>query len=401
MIGRLWPLVAATVALGIDAYVLAGILPQIAGSLTTTAAMIGLGVTAFTAAYAVSGPVLASRLGARGAGIALLVALGVFNLGNLITALAPGIGVFLTARVVAGTGAGILTAVATGTAAALAPPAQRGRAMMAMVTFGLSLGTVAGVPLGMLIGRTAGWRWTMGAVVVIGAVAMVAVAVRARTLPSLAGPARPTFPLMRLPRVRAGVGAAFGLGTASLGLYTYLLPMAADAGLDRWGFALVWAWGVGGVTGAALIGRPLDRFGPRRLLIALPVTLAAGFAVMWATSAPGWWLAATTVWGAAGWAAVPTLQRAATAGRPDDIVPIVALQMAAVYLGSAVGSALGGALLTAGTNPAEMAGWALIPIVLAGAVAVGLARSADPDRPAASATAPRRSADAQPRQECQ
>src|SRR5699024_2139237 len=218
VIGRLWPLVAATVALGIDAYVLAGILPQIAGSLTTTAAMIGLGVTAFTAAYAVSGPGLASRLGARGAGIALLVALGVFNLGNLITALAPGIGVFLTARVVAGTGAGILTAVATGTAAALAPPAQRGRAMMAMVTFGLSLGTVAGVPLGMLIGRTAGWRWTMGAVVVIGAVAMVAVAVRARTLPSLAGPARPTFPLMRLPRVRAGVGAAFGLGTASLGL---------------------------------------------------------------------------------------------------------------------------------------------------------------------------------------
>lgn len=180
MIGRLWPLVAATVALGIDAYVLAGILPQIAGSLTTTAAMIGLGVTAFTAAYAVSGPVLASRLGARGAGTALLVALGVFNLGNLITALAPGIGVFLAARVIAGTGAGILTAVATGTAAALAPPARRGRAM-AMVTFGLSLGTVAGVPLGMLIGRAAGWRWTMSAVVAIGAVAMVAVAVRARS----------------------------------------------------------------------------------------------------------------------------------------------------------------------------------------------------------------------------
>ncbi|MGP5930409.1 hypothetical protein [Corynebacterium glyciniphilum] len=56
MIRRIWPLTAAAVALGIDAYVLAGVLPQIAGSLSTTAAMIGLGVTAFTAAYAVAGP---------------------------------------------------------------------------------------------------------------------------------------------------------------------------------------------------------------------------------------------------------------------------------------------------------------------------------------------------------
>ena len=45
MIARVWPLVVAAVALGIDAYVLAGVLPRIADSLTTTVAMIGLGVT--------------------------------------------------------------------------------------------------------------------------------------------------------------------------------------------------------------------------------------------------------------------------------------------------------------------------------------------------------------------
>lgn len=50
MIRKLWPLVIAAVSLGIDAYVLAGALPQIADSLTTTVAMIGLGVTAFTGA---------------------------------------------------------------------------------------------------------------------------------------------------------------------------------------------------------------------------------------------------------------------------------------------------------------------------------------------------------------
>lgn len=85
MIRRVWPLVVAAVALGIDAYVLAGVLPQIADSLATSPAMIGLGVTAFTAAYAVAGPLLSGRLTRGNTARALLIALGVFNLGNLIT----------------------------------------------------------------------------------------------------------------------------------------------------------------------------------------------------------------------------------------------------------------------------------------------------------------------------
>jgi DHA1 family inner membrane transport protein len=104
VIRKVWPLTAAAVALGIDAYVLAGVLPQIADSLSTTAAMVGLGVTAFTAAYAVAGPLLSGRLTRGSTARALLLALGLFNLGNLITTLAPGVGVFLISRVIAGAG---------------------------------------------------------------------------------------------------------------------------------------------------------------------------------------------------------------------------------------------------------------------------------------------------------
>ncbi|WP_219509200.1 MFS transporter [Nonomuraea ceibae] len=365
MIRRVWPLVAAAVALGIDAYVLAGVLPSIAGSLGATVAMIGLGVTAFTAAYAVAGPLLSGRLTRGSTARAMLIALGVFNLGNLATTVAPGIEVFLASRAVAGAGAGILTAVATATAAAMVAGHERGRAM-AMVTFGLSTGTVAGVPVGMLIGQGAGWRWTMTLVVLIGVVSMAALALRARTLPRLdAASGEPVFKVLRAGRTSAGVVAAFLLGVASLGLYTYLLPMAEDRGLGAWGFALVWAWGIGGVTGSALIGRPLDRYGPRPLLVAMPALLALSFAVAWLSASPGAWLAAATVWGAAGWASVPTLQQALTADRPAQAMPIIAFQMAAMYLGSAAGAALGGALLTAGTGPADLAAWALVPAVLA------------------------------------
>lgn len=376
MIRKVWPLVIAAVSLGIDAYVLAGVLPQIADSLTTTVAMIGLGVTAFTAAYAVAGPLLSGRLTRGSTARALLIALGLFNLGNLITTFAPGIEVFLASRVVAGVGAGILTAVATATAAAMVADHERGRAM-SLVTFGLSTGTVAGVPVGMLIGQSAGWRWTMALVVVIGVVSMAALVFRAKTLPRLdVAAGGSAFTVLRSCRTSVGVVAAFLLGVASLGLYTYLLPMAEDRGLEGLGFALVWAWGIGGVTGSALIGKPLDRYGPKPLLIALPALLALSFAVAWLSSLPIPWLIAAAVWGAAGWASVPTLQQALTADRAAQAMPIIAFQMAAMYLGSAIGAALGGALLTTGTGPADLAAWALIPAVLALALTAWIATRA-------------------------
>ncbi|MEV2255481.1 MFS transporter [Streptomyces sp. NPDC050147] len=362
---KVWPLVAAAVALGIDAYVLAGVLPSIADSLATTVAMIGLGVTAFTAAYAVAGPLLSSRLTRGSTARALLIALGVFNLGNLLTVVAPNVGTFLASRVIAGAGAGVLTAVATATAAAMVADAERGRAM-SMVTLGLSTGTVAGVPVGMLIGTSLSWRWTMALVVAVGVLSMTALAVRARTLPVLpTGDGAPVLGVLRSARTGLGVLAAFLLGVASLGLYTYLLPMADARGLGGWGFALVWAWGIGGVVGSALVGRSLDRYGPRVLLVALPTVLTASFAAVWTSAQPAVWLVAAALWGAAGWSSVPTLQQALTVDRPAQAMPIIAFQMGAMYLGSAVGAAIGSRLLDTGTTPADLAGWATAPALLA------------------------------------
>lgn len=50
------------------------------------------------------------------------------------------------------------------------------------------------------------------------------------------------------------------------GLYTYMLPMAADRGVGSWGIRLFWVWGVGGVLGSMLIGRFIDAVGFRKLL---------------------------------------------------------------------------------------------------------------------------------------
>ncbi|QQC87267.1 MFS transporter [Streptomyces alfalfae] len=397
MIGKVWPLVIAAVSLGIDAYVLAGVLPDMADSLSTTAGAIGMGVTAFTAAYAVAGPFLSRRLAGRSTRTALLVALGAFNLGNLATALAPTLGVFLASRVVAGAGAGVLTAVATATAGALVADHERGRAM-ALVPFGLSTGTVAGVPLGMLIGDLVGWRGTMGFVVLIGVLSMLALALRSGTLPRLPASRRSDgSALLRDPRVAGGIALSFILGLASLGLYTYLLPMADENGLHGWGFALVWAWGVGGVLGSGLIGRPLDALGPRRLMPVVPAFLLASFLAVWLFDHPAAWLIATAVWGASGWISVPVLQQALIRDHTQQAMTVVALQMAAMYLGSAAGSALGSALLSGGVTADALPGWAAL--VAAGGLALAVlitrltpryAPTTAPDAPATRTSTPQR-----------
>ncbi|MEU2720532.1 MFS transporter [Streptomyces smyrnaeus] len=374
MIRKIWPLVVAAVSLGIDAYVLAGVLPDMADSLATTAGAIGLGVTAFTAAYAAAGPSLSRVLVGRSTRTALLVALGTFNLGNLATALAPTLGVFLTSRVVAGAGAGVLTAVATATAGALVADHERGRAM-ALVTFGLSTGTVAGVPLGMLISQHMGWRGTMGFVVLIGVLSMLALALRSGTLPQLPASRRSGHSaVLRSPRVAFGVTLSFVLGMASLGLYTYLLPMADERGLNSWGFALVWAWGIGGVLGSGLIGKPLDALGPRRLMPVVPAFLLASFLVIQLVDTPVAWLVATAAWGASGWISVPVLQQALTRDRTEQAMPIVAFQMAAMYLGSAAGSAGGSALLAEGVTADALPGWAALATAGGLVLAVSIAR---------------------------
>ncbi|MFI9628896.1 MFS transporter [Streptomyces sp. NPDC052042] len=123
------------------------------------------------------------------------------------------------------------------------------------------------------------------------------------------------------------------------------------------------------LAGSALVGRQIDVFGSRRLLPILATGLLASFVVIAFLPQPVAWLVAILVWGATGWASVPTLQDALTRSRPEATTFIVAFQMAAMYLGSAVGSALGTALLGSGAPAGSLPMWAVgaqvVAVVLA------------------------------------
>ncbi|MEU5213294.1 MFS transporter [Streptomyces sp. NPDC020742] len=368
--GKVWLLTLGAFALGLDAYVMAGLLPVLADDLDTRVSLAGQLVTAFTLAYAVAAPLVAGLLSGLPPRALLLAGLAVFTLGNGATALAPSLGTLLAARAVAGAGAGVYSALSTAAAAALVPGERRGRAL-ALVMGGMSAGTVLGVPVGVLLAEHTGWRATMWLLTGLGAVALGCLA---GLLPSVpAGPAVPLRARLAAVADRAVapvVGVSFLAAMASLGLYTYLAPVLAAAGGVKEVAPYLWAWGAGGVLGSALAGPLVDRTGRARRLtggvLAVIVVAQAALPPLTAGVLPAA-VAALVAWGAAGWALqVPQQHRllAAAAGRGTVAL---ALNNSALYLGSAAGSALGGLALATGLAPYAL------PWAAAGVAAVGLA----------------------------
>ncbi|MFE0175591.1 MFS transporter [Streptomyces sp. NPDC059002] len=388
---KVWLLMVGAFTLGLDAYVMAGLLPVVAGDLGTTVSLAGQMVTVFTLAYAVSAPLVAGVLTGVRPRALIIGALGVFTLGNALTALAPGLAVLLLSRAVAGVGAGVYSALSTAAAAALVPEERRGRAL-ALVMGGMSSGTVLGVPLGVLLAEHAGWRATMWGVTGLGALALAGLAL---LLPAV--PADPPVPVReRLAAltdrgVVPVVGVSFLAAVASLGLYTYLAPVLDSAGGvgDADVAPYLWAWGVGGVLGSVLAGPLVDRTGKAVTLVggvlvalvvaegALPLLGAAAFPAL-------------VVWGAAGWALQVPQQHRLLALRAERGTVALALNNSALYLGSAVGSGAAGLALSAGLAPRQLP-WAAAVVAAAGLVLhlAGRAAGREPVRAQGYAGAPR------------
>lgn len=363
---KLWPFIVGSVALGLDAYVIAGLLPAIATDLHTTEWLVGLGVTAFTGAYAISGPVLAGYAG-RESGRNLAIALAVFAAGNLLTVFAPSIAVFIVARVIAGAAAGVYSPLSSAVAAHLVEPERRGRAL-SLVLAGLATGSVFGVPLGLFVAERFDWRATIGIITVLGALALVGVWLRGgEPLPRIQAPgvgarlrsltATPTL-LTVLVTLFTGIG--------SLGLYTYITPLLATSSLSSHMTLSIWIWGFGGAVGVFAIGRIVDAVS-NTLAITVAITAALALVLVVIGLEPAMVVLAIGLflWGALGWSSLAPQQHTLLSDAGDNGATAVAANASANYLGSAIGSGVGAVLVAGGVAGGSLALIAAGPLVIA------------------------------------
>ncbi|SMH50944.1 MFS transporter, DHA1 family, purine ribonucleoside efflux pump [Rathayibacter oskolensis] len=351
-----WAGVAA-LGLGIFAIVMseflpASLLPRIAGDLGATDGQAGqaVSVTAFAAAAsALLLSVVLPRADRRRVmlGLTLLAVVS-----NLIVAVAPNLVVLLAARILLGVALGGFWAMATAMASRLVHADHVGRALT-VVNSGVSVATVAAVPLGAWLGEVWGWR----GVFVLGAgVAVVAVIVQAATLPHLAPGAssgiRALGAVLRSGVVLVGLLAVLLIFGGHFSGFTYIRPAVQDlSSLDPGGFALLLlVFGAANFAGTAVSGLLADR-APRVGAILFPAVLGAGMLVMVAggSSVVGLF-AAAVLWGL-GFGGVPTtvLSWGARA-EPARLEQVGGLIVTVCNIGIAAGAIVGG-LLVDGVSP--------------------------------------------------
>ncbi|MFG2833279.1 MFS transporter [Streptomyces sp. NPDC048434] len=360
MPAMLWLLALGTFTVGTDAYVMAGILPQVAEDLGVSVSAAGQLVTVFALAYALLAPLGASAAARLPGRTVLTGALAVFAFGDVITACAPTYPLALAGRIAAALGASTLTPQAAVHAGRLVPAEQRAKALSVIVG-GITLATVCGVPLGTAAGGAFGWRTAPVAVAVLAVCALVGIRVtfpREKAAPRSSTPHVP-LALLRHRAVVRVLAISLLTATSEQLVYSYVGPVLEGAtGGDPSSLALLLlVFGVGAVAGNALAGHLTDRRDSRMTMLISVSGMTVLFAALplWSASLPAA-AAAMGCWGATGWMYVTPQQHRLLALTGSDTLGslAVALNSSTLYLGIGLGSLIGGSVLTV-APPAALA----------------------------------------------
>lgn len=348
-------------ALGMASYVTAGLIPLIEDAFSVSAATAAQLVTAFTLAYGLGSPVVVALLPGHHQRVGLLLALAVFIVANIASALATSFISLAIWRAVAGVGAGVYLAMGIAASAAITPEVNRGKAI-AIIMGGMASGTVLGVPISLLLAERFGWASAMWLISVLGIIAYAGLHAKLPALPSIPSlPLARKLAILKAPHAMAILAVSLLGAVASLGMYTFIAPFmaATESGSVQSIAGYLWVWGIGGVVGSFLIGPLVDKFnGP---VITLAITLLLSMALISlpfsASIHPLLTLLPIALWGAVGWALqVPQnneLVRTRQAHGDGNLA--VALNESALYLGSAIGAASGGIMLALNLPVASLA----------------------------------------------
>jgi DHA1 family inner membrane transport protein len=287
---------------------------------------------------------LTSRIERR----ALLTAtLAVLALANAASALVPNYETLLVVRLIMLAVGALYTPQAAGTAAMIVSPEKRG-STIAYVFLGWSLAAAIGLPLITFVASRYGWRAAYGSVGALGGLSFMLLMWR---LPGgLMGTPVDLKTWTDLARNRAVLVLLLITTLVMSGqfvVFTFMGPLLTKlthAGPD--GVGLVFAlYGIFGFIGIAVATRIVDSWGAYKTSVLFMGLVLAGV-TGWALSAGNYLLMACSVaiWGL-GFASTNSMQQVRlVAAAPALASASVSLNTSVLYIGQALGSAIGGVL---------------------------------------------------------
>lgn len=349
------------------------LLTPIAADLHATEGMAGQAIS-ISGLFAVIASLFIATVAGRFDRRRVLMALtGVMLASLVLIAIAPNFAVLMVARGLLGITIGGFWALATATIMRLVPPADVPKALGIMYT-GNGLATAFAAPIGSYLGGIIGWRGVFWALVPFVLANLLWQWFSLPSMPPRAtNPVGKVFRLLGRPHVAIAMVAVMLTFGGAFAAFTYFRPF-----LERYTQVtvpelslLLLGLGVAGFIGtyyaSAWVGRSLYR-----LLMGLPLALAAATVAMLAFGHSFWAVAVAMVaWGALN-AAIPVCWSTwLSRGIEDEPESGGGLMVAAIQLAIMLGAAFGGMLLDRISIAATLIGGAVLLVLAALTVGSG------------------------------
>src|SRR3954453_16352890 len=256
-------------------FMIAGLLPQMAGDFGVRPSQIGLLITAFAFGMILGAPVMALATLRVPKRATLVLALATFAAGHIIAALSGSLALLFAARVLTGVVTGAFWSAATVVATRAVDPGTRTHAL-GVIGSGVALATVLGVPLGSLAGEPLGWRgafWSLAAFAVVAAAVIGCFTPGEGTRDAVS--VRSELRALRSVRLWLVLGSTVLVMGGCMGTFSFISPLLTErSGIPPGLVPLIFVcFGVGSLVGTNGVGRFADR---RPVATLIACTLAAG-----------------------------------------------------------------------------------------------------------------------------
>lgn len=363
----LFALAFGTFCIGTSEFASMGIIQLFSASLGISIPTATNAITAYAFGVVVGAPLItlaAARLNRRSL---LLGLMALFVLGNLLSAAATELNLFVVARFITGLPQGAYFGAGAVVASYIVGPGRGGSAF-ALVMTGLTVATIVGSPLATFLGQLIGWRSTYGAVAGLGVLSLLALwAWVPRSEALKGGPVVQELTALRKPAVWIMMLVA-ALGIASIfAVYTFIAPIVTDVAQlsPGWIPVALALFGIGMTVGNLVGGRMADAHPSRGLVVGYATTLAVlaalalGGADAWVLMVALFGVGTTTM------AAIPTIQVRLTRFAPEAPTLMGAMNLASLNVANAIG-AWAGAVVIANGFGLLAAAWAGFVLTLLG-----------------------------------
>ncbi|MFW1984779.1 MFS transporter [Acinetobacter guillouiae] len=354
-----FPLLALAIgafAIGTTEFSPMGFLPQIAENLNISIPTAGMLITAYALGVMIGAPFMTLWFGRFPRRKALILAMIIFTIGNILAAIAPNYWGLMAARILTSLNHGVFFGIGSIVATSVVPKDKQASAVATMF-MGLTIANIGGVPLATWVGQNIGWRMSFAAIVLLGVITMLSLW---KALPEDKASQRPDVKaelkvLTRLPVVLALLTTVMSAG-AMFTLYTYIAPSLQNITHASPMFItlMLVLIGIGFSIGNHLGGKFADLSLTKTLtsfLLLLMVSMLL-FPILAQTQIGA--ALALIVWGAAAFAVVPPLQMRVMSVAHEAPGLASSVNIGAFNLGNALGATAGGAVLSMGMSYAAV-----------------------------------------------